>query len=117
MGRHAREAILGLDKELKAIQPFLFSFEDEPEVTVRNTKLIRLLPKRLGDELLLVCVNRATEPVEAEIDLSSALSSDAAAASVLFERRGVRIGKEHILKDKFPPLGRHVYKIGVKKQK
>ncbi len=116
MSRYARATILKLDKELKAIQPFLFSFEDEPEISFGNKQsenLIRVLAKKLGNQLLLVCVNRATENVDAEIKLSKILKSSAT-ASVMFENRSLKIGKDLILRDKFSSLGRHVYKITIK---
>ena len=102
---------------MKAIQPFLFSFEDEPEVSFINDEsrnLIRVLPKKLGNQLLLICVSRATGKVNAEIDLSKILKSNAV-ANVMFESRAVKIGKDRILRDKFTSLGRHVYKINLKK--
>ena len=116
MSRHARETIASLDKELKTIQPFLFSFEEEPKITVNdknNGEIIRVLAKKLDNELLLVCVSRATEQVEAEFDLSSVIKSEATNVTVMFEGRQLKTGKDHILRDKFPSLGRHVYKISV----
>ncbi len=117
VSRYARNTIRNLDRELKAIQPFLFSFEDEPEISFVNDEsrnLIRVLPKKLGNQLLLICVSRATGVVNAEIDLSKIIKSNAV-ANVMFESRAVKIGRDRILRDKFTSLGRHVYKINLKK--
>jgi hypothetical protein len=118
ISRYARATIKTLDKELKAIQPFLFSFEEEPKITFgdeRSKNLIRVLPKKLGNQLLLICVNRATEVVDVELNISAILKGGRANASVMFEGRSVKIGKDNILRDKFTSLGRHVYKIKLKK--
>ena len=118
ISRYARATIKDLDKELKAIQPFLFSFEQDPQITFGNKQsedLIRVLAKKMGNQLLLICVSRATDVVDAELDLSSVLKGAGANASVTFEGRRVKIGKDNILRDKFSSLGRHVYKISLKK--
>lgn len=118
VSKHARGTILNLDKELKAIQPFLFSFEEDPIITFKNKnneELVRVLAKKMGDQLLLVCVNRATADVDVELNLSSVLKNAGANASVMFEGRSVKVGKDNILRDKFSSLGRHVYKIKLKK--
>jgi len=118
ISRYARATIKTLDKELKAIQPFLFSFEEEPKITFGNARsqnLIRVLPKKLGNKLLLICVSRATENITAELNLSAILKGARANASVMFEDRSVKIGKDNIMRDKFTSLGRHVYKINLKK--
>ncbi len=117
ISQHARSTIKELDEELKSIQSFLFSFEEEPEISFGNKQsreLIRVLPKIEGDQLLLICVNRATEDIDAQIDISSVLKNKEANASVMFEGRSVKIEKDNILRDTFPPLGRHVYKIKLK---
>jgi len=117
ISQHARLTIKELDKELKAIQSFLFSVEEEPVISFGNKQsreLIRVLPKIEGDQLLLICVNRATEDIDAKIDISSVLKNSAGNASVMFEGRSVKIEKDNILSDTFPPLGRHVYKIKLK---
>ena len=117
VSRYARATIKELDKELKAIQPFLFTFEEEPKISFvdkRTESLIRVLPKILGNQLLLVCVSRATADIDAQIDLSSVLKSAGTNAAVIFEGRSVKIGKDNILRDKFSSLGRHVYKIKLK---
>ncbi len=114
MSRFARQTIKGLDDELKAIQPFLFSFEEDPKISLvnkRSENLIRILAKKLDKQMLVICVSRATEPVDAEIDLAAILNTKPSNASVLFEGRAVKIGVDFKLRDTFPPLGRHVYKI------
>lgn len=114
MSRFVRDTVKRLDKELKAIQPFLFSFEDEPEMSFGNAnteKFIRILPKKLGNDLLLICVNRAIEPMDAEVNLSAVPGAKTANATVMFEGRSIKIGADNMLRDKFTPLGRHVYKI------
>jgi hypothetical protein len=118
MSRHSRRTIKTLDDELKAIQPFLFSFEEEPKISFGNKRsenLIRVLAKKLDTQLLVICVSRATEAIDAELDLSEILKSKPADASVLFEGRNLKIGGDSKLRDKFPSLGRHVYKISLKK--
>lgn len=116
--RYVRQTIKGLDDELKTIQPFLFSFEDEPKVSFGNRRsenLIRLSARKLDNQVLLVCVSRATEPIDTELDLSGILKSKPSDATVLFENRNVKIGADSRLRDKFPSLGRHVYKISLGK--
>jgi hypothetical protein len=118
LSRYARATIKRLDRELKAIQPFLFSFEDDPDVKVLNAdakNYIRVLAKKLGDQLLLICVSRATSDVKAELDLTSILRNAGGAASVMFEGRAIKIGKDAVLRDKFSPLARRVYKIKLEK--
>lgn len=116
MSRYARQTIRALDVELKVIQPFLFSFEEDPRISFGNQRsenLIRVLAKKLDNQLLVVCVSRATEEVDAEINLSSVLKSKSINAAVLFEGRSLKIGADLVLRDKFSSLGRHVYKISL----
>ena len=63
VSKHARATILKLDKELKAIQPFLFTFEDDPVITFenkQNEELIRVLAKKLGCRSNMVLLNNTS---------------------------------------------------------
>ncbi|NLE43002.1 MAG: hypothetical protein GX615_14415, partial [Lentisphaerae bacterium] len=71
-------------------------------------------PKILGAELVLICVNRAMEPVEAVLDLSAVARLAPGAATAMFEGRTVPVGADRVLKDRFGPLERHVYKLRLK---
>lgn len=114
--RYVWGRVISLNAEIQALKPFLFSLEREPVVSHENDRskgYIKVLPKMLGKTLVLVCVNRAMESVDAALDLSAVPGLNGGSAAVLFEKRGVRIqGKT--LKDNFAPLARHVYKISLK---
>ncbi len=111
--RHPRETIRRLNAELKAIQEFLFSLEEEPhEIKAGDApteEFIRFLPKRRNGELLLICINRATRKIRADLDCGKLLRNTG--AEVLFENRQVTVNADGRLHDEFPPFGRHVYKM------
>jgi len=108
------ESMIDLNQELQELKPALFSLEEDPLVTAGDdaTKLnIRFLAKQVGDELTIICVNRALYPVTAQLDLSSAEIEGVSLAEVLFENRSVKIHSGGKLQDQFQKLERHVYKI------
>jgi len=112
------ERMIQLNREVETLKPVLFSLEDEPKVSGANktsVKSIRILPKKLGNELTIICVNDTLYPINATLDLSKAGISDSQVASVLFENRKLKTDKKGYLKDKFKPLERHVYKLRLKK--
>ncbi len=112
--RHVWDRMVSLNKEIQRIKPFLFTFDSDPEVRFGNEtsrQFIRVLPKVLDHELLLICVNRAMEPVDAVLDLSAIEGVAPGSASVWFEGRSVPVSADHVLQDRFEPLERHVYRI------
>lgn len=112
------QRIQSLNKEVQSLKPALFSLEKDPEIKHLNPEskgYIRVLAKKQGKQLTLICVNRAMSPVMAELDLSDAGKFASKRASVMFEKRSVKITRGDILKDSFAPLARHVYKINLPK--
>ncbi len=112
------ERIIQLNREVEALKPALFSLEAEPEVSGANKMTvsnIRILAKKLGNELTVICVSRALHPFNASLDLSKAGVSGIQAAKVLFEGRSVKTDAKGRLNDKFLPLERHVYKFKLNK--
>ena len=112
--RHAWERMVSLNQEMRQLKPYLFSFEPDPEIRFgddASRHYIRVLPKILGDELVLICVKRAREPVEAAIDLTKVERLSPGSATAMFEDRAVPVGADRVLKDRFEPLERHVYKL------
>jgi hypothetical protein len=103
-----------LNQEMRQLKPYLFSFEPDPEIRFGDDEsrhYIRVLPKILDGELVLICVNRAMEPVDAVVDLSAVARLAPGVATAMFEGRTVPVGADRVLKDRFGPLERHVYKL------
>jgi|GEM_PF-1289628 len=110
----AWDRMISLNKEVQALKPYLFSFEPEPDIGLNgddSKAYIRVLPKILDNELLLICINRAMKPIDAEIDLSHITQQISSSATVMFDGGSVTIGKDKIVRDRFEPLARRVYKI------
>ena len=106
--------MIQLNKEVQSLKPALFSLEDEPQVTAvgKTTKdNIRILAKKTGNVVTLICVNNSFYPVNAGFDLSELAIQKSESVSVLFENRQLEIGSENILNDTFKPFERHVYRI------
>ncbi len=110
----ALDAIVQLNREVQALKPALFSVENDLIVTLASDETrhrIRVLAKRTGNELTLVCVNRGMAPVDAALDVRAAGIAGGAAADVLFEGRRLTLSADAILTDRFEPLARHVYRL------
>lgn len=108
------QRMISLNQEIQQLKPYLFSLEAEPHIQFANDEsrhFISVLPKVVGDELLLICVNRAMTPIDAAIDLSGLERFAPGSAAVLFERRAVPVKADGIVQDRFEPLARHVYKL------
>ena len=112
--QEALAALVRLNGELQTLKPALFSLEEAPLVVGADAQTasdVRILTKRLGDELTLICVNRALYPVDAAVDLAAAGIAADARVEVLFEGRGMTVGPAGRLSDRFEPLQRHVYRV------
>lgn len=113
----AWDRMVSLNREIQSLKPYLFTLEPEPEIGFANEEslsYIRVLPKTLEDELLLICVNRAMKPIGAAIDLSDIAHVTPGTAAVLFEGRSVPVDAGNVLRDRFGPLHRHVYKLSLR---
>ncbi len=111
------QRMISLNREIQQLKPYLFSLDPEPELSFADDEsrhFIRVLPKVLGNELVLICVNRAMVPVDAAIDLSSVDRFRPGAAALLWEGRTVPVAADGMLRDRFEPLARHVYKLSLK---
>jgi hypothetical protein len=108
--------MIELNKEVELLKSSLFSLEDEPHVSIEGdaSEKIRVLAKKLKDELTIICVNRTLYPIEATLELSKANVKDRRTVKVLFEKRNLETDEEGKLKDKFKPLERHVYRLKIK---
>ncbi|OQA84997.1 MAG: Endo-1,4-beta-xylanase A precursor [Lentisphaerae bacterium ADurb.Bin242] len=118
ISRYARETILRLDRELKTIQPFLFSPEDDVNTGFTDEASrdgLRVLAKKLENEFLVICINRTTDSLKAGLALRAVTGGKDAQAEVLFEGRKVPV-RNGVLQDTFPSFGRHVYRIAMPKQ-
>jgi hypothetical protein len=111
------ERIIATNKEFQELKPYLFTFAPEPAITGADDAtrhFIRVLPKVLGDELVLVCVSRAMTPLDAALELGQAGPAAPTTATVMFEGRTVALPADGVLRDRFEPLARHVYKLRLK---
>lgn len=110
----ALDAIVQLNREVQALKPALFTVENDPEVAAANDQTasrIRVMAKRSGNELTLICVNRGMAPVEAALNLRAAGVPAGASVEVLFEGRRLQVNDAVILADRFEGLARHVYRL------
>jgi len=106
------ERMIAVNKEIQELKPYLFSFEPDPVIGFADAdsrQYIRVLAKRLGDELLLIGVNRAMSPIDAALELPAT-----GQAVVVFEGRTVAVRADRLLRDRFEPLSRHVYRLKLK---
>ena len=106
--------MIALNKEIETLVPALFSLEEEPAVTAADQTTrenIRFLAKKLGDEVIVICVNRSLNQVDATLDLAHAGVGGQRAAEALFEDREVQTDASGKLKDAFGPMERHVYRV------
>ncbi len=113
------DRIQSLNKEVQSLKPALFSMEEDPTVFGANQATrdnIRILPKKLANEMTLICVNESFNHVNAAIDLSTLTSIMNKNVDILFEDRSLQIDEKGILKDDFKPFERHVYKIILQKE-
>jgi hypothetical protein len=109
------ERMQSLNQEVQTLKPVLFSMEKDPKVFGANQVTednIRILAKKLGNEITVICVNDSFYSVNAAINLSETGSSKS--AEILFEGRKCQIDEKGILKDVFAPFERHVYRIRIK---
>ena len=110
----AFEAMIRLNREVQSLKPALFSTEDELSVAAADKATedcIRRLAKVVGDELTIICVNRALHPIAAAFDLSVTGVAETTRVTVLFEDRNIATDANGRMKDHFGPLERHVYRL------
>jgi hypothetical protein len=94
--------------EMRALQPALSAErEDVPVVGDEDGRIVASLAHADG-AVWLIAVNRDTAPVTAEFTLPAECSGKE--AEVLFEGRKLRC-EGRSLKDTFPPMARHVYRL------
>ena len=108
------EQMIRLNQEVQTLAPALFSLEEEPEIVAADEMTkedIRFLAKKLGNELTVISVNRTLYPVDATLDLSASGIKSSTPVEVLFENRKLNTDDKGILKDKFNPMERHVYRM------
>lgn len=103
-------AMISLNRELKELRPYLFSMEAEPETLISRNPEIRILAKRLKDEIVVIALNFSLQEQTGVI----AGMEKSETADVLFENRTVSSDASGVLTDQFAPLARHVYRIKVK---
>ena len=96
-------------QEVHALRPALIA--ERADVAVATTggegRVIASL-HRTDDQVWVIAVNRGTEPVEAKLTLPP--DCVGTRAEVMFENRRVTCSKR-VLKDRFKPMARHVYRI------
>lgn len=110
------DKMIELNKEIETLKSPLFSLEEEPPVSLESkaSENIRVLAKKLKNELTIICVNRTLFPINASLDLSKAGIKGQRAVEVLFENRNLQTDETGKLKDNFKPLERHVYRLKIK---
>ncbi|NOY79979.1 MAG: hypothetical protein GXP31_03135 [Kiritimatiellaeota bacterium] len=101
--------------EINALRPALVSPDRHPVEVRGGSGRVSAVAYRVAGGLVVVAVNRDRIPVDAEIVLPTQPAAKSAAdkALVLFENRRVDV-ETRVLRDRFPPLGRHVYRLRTK---
>jgi len=98
-----------LGEELKSLSPFLLSTDIPPKVSLASgSKHISFSSHLYQDKLYIMAVSTSEEEQKAEFIISGETDK----VSVLFENRDVSI-EGYSLKDSFPPIGVHVYRISL----
>ena len=94
--------------EIRALKPALVSDEEVGVKVEAGAPRVAAAGRRAGSFVYVLAVNCDSIPVDARLRVASA--PGAAEAEVLFESRRVRL-ERGVLRDRFGPLARHVYRI------
>ena len=112
-GKKHWQAFKNLDREIKELEPLIFSPEKTAQIKCGSPSVLTMT-RKCKDAVYLIAVNVENTAVDVPFDLSSLSLKDGAEASLLFEDRKIK-AEGKVLKDKFAPFERHVYKITVLK--
>lgn len=104
------QAMISLNQELKALRPYLFSRNPEPKGIVSANPGIRILSKKLNDEIVVIALNFSLQKQTGVIKGMEKSKN----IEILFEDRTITSNSDGILTDQFEPLSRHVYRLKIK---